>query len=316
MFQGLRKAAGNHGRSALAWAGARPALARVCGRDRDRPQLATYLGSARHDGSLPDLSDLELAGDSVRSAPISTVMPEGSYQMLLEELPNAPPEEMQSALGWRIRDRIDTPLDEAVIELLEMPAQARATGTKSAYAVVTSREDVQGQIARVRAAGLKLDTIDLPELCMRNLAVRLPRDHDGVAFLHFTDEQGLLTITRQGVLYLVRRIDIGSLQLDVTPTTQVNSGLIPSICLELQRSLDYYEAHYDLPAIGELVLGPGTAVAGLKSAIAEQLGLTVSTLDLGGMFELDGDLDEEQQKACLFAVGAALRSDVAHGRDA
>ncbi|MDZ7767950.1 MAG: hypothetical protein U5K38_02170 [Woeseiaceae bacterium] len=44
---------------------------------------------------------------------------------MLEELPNAPRDELKQALAWRIRDRIDTPLDEAIIELLDMPAQAR-----------------------------------------------------------------------------------------------------------------------------------------------------------------------------------------------
>ncbi len=314
LFQGVRKSTAARGRAALTWNGAGAVLARVTGREEPRPRLATALQSAPP-GRAPDLAGLASGANGLSRGPLSTVLAEDRYQLLLEELPNAPRDEMRSALGFRIRDRIETPLDEAVIELLEMPPQARATGTRSAYAIVTSQEDVQDHVARVRAAGLKLDTIDLPELCMRNLAVRLPQDQDGVAFLHFTDEHGLLTITRQGVLYLVRRIEVGRLQLDMTPTTQVNTGLIPSICLELQRSLDYYEAHYDLPSIGELVLGPGTAVAGLGEAIAGQLGLTVSTLDLAGLFELDEELDQEQQKACLFAAGAALRTDAATGWD-
>ncbi|MCB1844604.1 MAG: hypothetical protein KDI09_16705, partial [Halioglobus sp.] len=202
---------------------------------------------------------------------------------------------------------------EAVIELLEMPAAARGGTSPSAYAIVTRRDVVCAQADQLKAAGLTPDAIDLPELCMRNLAARLPQDSEGVAFLHFTDTAGLLTITRQGVLYLIRHIDIGQLQLDQSPTTELRAGLIPSICLELQRSLDYYEAHYDLPSINSLVLGPGTGSERLQAAIAEQLGLNVLNLDLNTMFELDEPLSEDVQKECLLAVGAALRPDSASG---
>ncbi|MGB5247674.1 MAG: hypothetical protein WBN34_14070 [Woeseia sp.] len=258
-------------------------------------------------------SGLEIDGETLGRAPVSTVLAEGSYQMLLEELPSVPRNEMREAIGWRIRDRIDIPLEEAVIELLEMPPHARATRAASAYAVIARRDDVQEQIAQVKAAGLKLDTIDLPELCMRNIAVRLPQDAEGVAFLHFLDDSGLLTITRKGVLYLVRRIEIGKLQMDLTSTTQMKAGLIPSICLELQRSLDYYETHYDLPSISSLVLAPGSAIAPLRTAIEDQLGLKVSLLALDELFELESEPDPDTQKDCLLAIGAALRADNAPG---
>jgi len=315
LFQAIGKAAASRGRSAISVNGERAVLARVTLRDSERPRIAASFHRRAHDGSLPVLGSVELGGAPVSRTPLSSVMPENGYQMLLEELPNAPRDEMPSALGWRIRDRLDMELEDAVIEILDMPAQARSTGSQSAYAVVSSRQQVEDEVARIRAAGLKLDTIDLPELCMRNIAVRLPQDAEGVAFLNFTDEHGLLTVTRQGVLYLVRRLDIGALQLEMTPTTQVRSGLIPSICLELQRSLDYYETHYDLPSINELVLAPGAAMEGLKAAITEQLGLNVTTLDLAAVFDLDEPLDENAQRECLFAVGAALRADAPGGRE-
>ncbi len=285
-------------------------------RERPQPRLATSVAASGHDGAPPVLSAIELDGERLANAPISTVMPDGSYQLLLEELPNAPREELTSALGWRIRDRIDMPLDEAVIEILDMPPQARASGSKSAYAVVSSREAVVEQVARIRTAGLKLDTIDLPELCMRNIAVRLPQDADGVAFLHFTDEHGLLTITRQGVLYLIRRIDVGRLQLGMNPATPPDSDLVSSICLELQRSLDYYETHFDLPSVSSLVLGPGAGTAGLVDAIGMQLAVSVDRLDFSSLFEMSTELDDDTQANGLFAVGATLRPDAAGGRGA
>lgn len=314
MFQRLRKAATARGRAAITWHGDVAALARVSHRDAAKPRVAAALHNIERRGlSASIFSGVELGGDAIGRLPVSTVLTDGSYQMLLEELPNAPGKEMREAVGWRIRDRIDTPLEDAVIELLEMPQHARANRVTSAYAIVARRDDVQAQIAQVKATGLKLDTIDLPELCMRNIAVRLPQDAEGVAFLHFMDDSGLLTITRQGVLYLVRRIDIGKLQMDVTPTTQLRQGLIPSICLELQRSLDYYETHYDLPSVGSLVLAPGSGLDPLISAIQDQLRLDVTRLDLAELFDLEQELDEDTQKDCLLAIGASLRDATVAG---
>lgn len=312
MLQRLKNVSVARGRAAITWHGGRAALVRATHRDQSAPRLETSLTEVAKDthGQV-DLSGLQLAGQPVQRSAISSVLPDGSYQLLLEELPNAPREEMRSAVGWRIKDRIEMSLDDAVIELLEMPAKARGGTNQSAYAIIAKREQVSAQIARLKAAGLKLDVLDLPELCMRNLAARLRQDQEGVAFLHFTDNGGLLTITRQRVLYLIRHIDIGQLQLDESADTQLSTALIPSICLELQRSLDYYEANYDLPAVKTLVLGPGAGLATLKAAITEQLGIKVLDLDLNAMFDLAQPLSADDQKACLFAVGAALRPDSA-----
>ncbi|MDZ7642969.1 MAG: hypothetical protein U5K76_01285 [Woeseiaceae bacterium] len=79
----------------------------------------------------------------------------------------------------------------------------------------------------------------------------------------------------------------------------------------MQRSLDYYETQYDLPPISNLVLGPGTGFEALRAGIAEQLGLAVRTLDLDELFDLEMPLAPDEQRECLFAVGAALRPDSA-----
>jgi MSHA biogenesis protein MshI len=314
VLQGFKKGTSTRGRTAVTWRDGRAAVARASHRDQGKPLLQASLTNVNVDGSGEvSLGDLQLDGSALPKTPVSGVLADGSYRLLLEELPSAPRNEMRSAVGWRIKDRIETSLDDAVIELLEMPAQARGGSNPSAYAIVAKRDDIESQVAQLKAGGLKLDALDLPELCMRNLAVRLPQDREGVAFLHFTEESGLLTVTRQGVLYLIRRIDIGQLQLAEAGHTQIRVGLIPSICLELQRSLDYYEATYDLPSITTLVLGPGTGLEALKNAVNEQLGLNVINLDLGTIFELAEPLDEEAQKECLFAAGAALRPDAAKG---
>jgi MSHA biogenesis protein MshI len=250
-----------------------------------------------------------VAGVSLGQTPVSAVLPTDAYQLQLVEMPNVPADEVLAAVRWRLKDLIDYSVDEAVVELLEMPRHANPGSAPVAYAVVTRRANVLREIEVMEQADLSLDVIDIPELCIRNIAVELPQDADGVAFLHFTEDCGYLTITRKGVLHLMRRLDTGRRDLRASGDEFSLQERIAGISLEVQRSLDYYESHYDCRPVTEIVLGPGGDLDGLSAALTEHLGLAVNQIDLGDLFELDGDVSAEDQGSCLLAIGAALRSE-------
>lgn len=234
-----------------------------------------------------------------------------TIQLLLVELPNVPAEEIKAAVRWQIKDLLDFPVDEAVIELFDMPEKSNSGKALMAYAIATRRSTLQQHIDRIHEAGLKLDAIDIPELCVRNITALLPQDADGVALLHFREDRGILTITRQGLLYVTRHIDIGLRALNAASEGAHSSDdRLSAVVLEVQRSLDYYESHYDRRPITELVLDPLGSLGRLPELLHEQLGLAVSPLDLSKYFELQVDIPTEQQSACLFAIGAALRTEV------
>jgi MSHA biogenesis protein MshI len=279
----------------------------------------------------------------IEQSRVTWVLPDGSYQLLLVEVPNVPANEINSAARWQIKDLLDFPVDDTVVQLFKMPEQSTQDPKPMAYAVATQRSSVEKHAELLHGAGFPLDTIDIPELCTRNIATLLPQDAGGVAFFHFTETHGILTVTRQGVLYLIRRIDIGrraiksasnvnfnaddfNVDLAVTAVLEVeeSSGdqegfsgftanstqteLISAIVLEIQRSLDFYESHFAYGPPTELVLSPGSDIAGLARSLSEQLGVTVSNLDLNKLFQIQPALSPVGQGACLLAVGAALRS--------
>lgn len=265
-----------------------------------------------------DREDIDWARDShagidredLHNARVSTVLPSDSYSMQLVEAPDVPAAELRDAVRWRIQNLIEFPISEAAVEVFEMPAQRHSSGRSMLHAVVAHRDEIIKQIERIRRAHLNLEVIDIPELCVRNVAVHLPADRDGVGFVHFTDDCGYLTITRRGVLHLIRRIETRRGDFanpDDDEFARVER--VASIALEVQRSLDYYESHYDSQPIAELVIGPGAGLDGLGNALAEQLGINVHQLDLNEMFEMERPLSVEEQGHCLLAVGAALRAD-------
>ncbi len=297
-------------RAAVALDGANAGLARVRHRDQAPPSLA--IRELQADVDWPEDAARHADDLDLQRTPTSCVLSRGAYQLQLVEMPNVPRDELLAAVRWRLKDLLDFPLDEAVIELLEMPPHSNPGAPPTAYAVVTRRAEVMQQIERMKRAELNMDVIDIPELCVRNIAVMLPQDKDGVAFLHFTEDCGYLTITRQGVLHLTRHLDTGRRALaDAISDDLVLQELISGIALEVQRSLDYYESHYDCRPVTQIVLGPGADLDALPPGLARDLGLSVELFELQDLFSLEDNVPGDLQGSSLLAVGAAMRGDAA-----
>jgi MSHA biogenesis protein MshI len=165
------------------------------------------------------------------------------------------------------------------------------------------------QVKSMQRADLNMDVIDIPELCIRNVAVLLPEDKDGVAFMHFTEDRGYLTITRQGVLHLTRHLDTGRRALaDARSDEFTLQEMVNGIALEVQRSLDYYESHYDCRPVTQIVLGPGADLEALTTGLTQNLGVNVRTVEFEDLFSLEQETPLDVQGNCLLAVGAALRA--------
>ena len=226
------------------------------------------------------------------------------YRLLLVEAPDVPPDELRAAVRWRVKDLIDFHVDDAVIDVFEMPPHARGGPRRMMYAVTAKAELVKHEIERIEGAGLKLDVVDIPELCLRNIATLLESDR-GAAFLYLSERRSTLLLVRQGVLYLARHIETGVATL--ADVGELRPELVAGLALEVRRSLDYFESHYEQTSIQQL------HVSGLEAAdreaIARELGLAVREVDLTTLFDTDDVLSPELQRLCMPAIGAALRKD-------
>ena len=81
-----------------------------------------------------------------------------------------------------------------------------------------------------------------------------------------------------------------------------------TVALELQRSLDYYESHYDQPPIGEVLIAPaGPRAEALASALAQETGLRARALELADLVDVRTPPAEPPGSTALLAIGAALR---------
>ncbi len=238
-----------------------------------------------------------------------TVMPLGSYHLLLIESPEVPAPELRAAVRWRIRELIDFHVDDAVLDVFDAPASS-ARGKTHLYVVVSRSADVKQLADSLQDAGINLSVIDIPELALRNLAAQLPEDEQGVAMLYFGAQRGLMALCRNRTLYLARTLDLGLERLREAITNGHTEALFDGLALEVQRSLDYYDRHFQQAPITHLLITPlAEPLPGLIESLSNSIGLKVRMLELSEIVDGADKVPADQIGESVLAIGAALRSE-------
>lgn len=288
-----------------------------------RDQIA--LAVVRREGSVPVLercellkvekgADVEAMAAALRGVhlprlPVSTVLRGDDYQLALVEAPDVPPAELRAAMRWRLKDAIDFRVEDAVIDVFDVPPQNRGAQRRMMYAVAARRTAIDRHAATL-ASLPSFDVVDVPELCLRNLAALLPAAANGVAVLHLGDMGATVVLVRGSTFYFARQMSLES-TMRMAPDGDVTGRLdAASVALEVQRSLDYYERHFDQPPITRIAVSPQTQRAiDLAADLGRETGFEVTTFDLTTLLRCEVPIDHATQTACLLAVGAALREE-------
>ena len=242
----------------------------------------------------------------------TTVLSGGEYQMLAVDAPSVPAEEVKTAVRWRLKDMLDFPVDQATIDVLDIPIDKGAQGRHSLFAVAARNSLIEARQNLFAGARINVTAIDIPEMAQRNISALVEIDSRGLAMLSFNGEGGLLTVTYKGELYLSRRIDVTIEQLRDTDHDRKHA-CYDKITLELQRSLDHFDRQYNFINVVKLVLAP-TGAQGLDEYLSSNLYTKVETMDLANVLDLSGTpelLDAVQQQRYFLALGAALRHEEA-----
>jgi MSHA biogenesis protein MshI len=274
-----------------------------------KPSL-DYCTVHHYEGDSEPALKAALAAAGVGGAVSCAVMGSEEYQVAQVEKPEVLPAEMRVAVRWRLRDAVSFDVNEAAVDIFELPEPARHAQQKMLFAVAAKETAVQRIVGAIRPLASGFNAIDIPELCLRNVSALLPQDKKGVAMLALNAKFAQLVVTKQHVLYLTRRIELA-------PGFDAQSGEdsaldAANLALEIQRSLDYYESHYDQAPIGDLVLAPiDERTQRLALELRNESNLRVSMLDPPELFaSLSGGTVADSWLS-LMALGAALRADAA-----
>jgi len=256
----------------------------------------------------------EILADALRSLdlpamPVSGVLRPQDYQLSLVESPDVPPAELRAAMRWRLRESIDFRVEDAVIDVFDIPAQSRGTQGRMLYAVAARRAAVDRQAEVLGTLGA-FDVVDVPELCLRNLASLLPATASGIALLHLGTDTASVVLVRGATFYFARQMNLQGGLASAGPGG-IPGRLNPdSVLLELQRSLDYYERHFDQPPITRVSIAPfGERASELAADLGRESSFDVSVLDLNQALPCAKPVAPADQAAALMAVGAALRRE-------
>lgn len=330
-FSTLFKRKRQSGRVGLHLNGSGVAVARIAEQPSDAlPQLAFCQFHPADSGELADTLQRIASELDLGLAECASVMTDDSFNLLLVERPEVDSSELKSAVRWRIKDLLDFHVDDAVFDVFDVPGLEERGRPRMMYVVAARTARVQEHIDLLEGAGVGLQVIDIPELAQRNIAALLPEDPTGVALLHLGAEGGLLTLTREGNLYLSRSLELGTRRMVAElPPVEPHIGdgeftlepeaselppglrqLFDAVVLEVQRSIDYYESHFAMPPVSGLVIAPQEQpVPGLSDYLSVNLGVPVRTLDLNALVDTDEPLSDELQACAFHAIGEALRKE-------
>jgi len=241
----------------------------------------------------------------------TTVLPQGEYQFHALEAPAVPEAEMKTAVRWSLKDLIDFPPDEAVVDLLPLPRGLAAGRGAHLIAVAAHRDRIAECLRSFDAAKIELAAIDILETVQRNIASRLAENDRPVALLVFGTGAGMLTVSAAGALLFARTFDLGFLQFSAAEHDAAEqAALCDRVALEVQRSLDHFDRQFGGLPLTRLLLAPFPQADALRAPLAENLYIPVVVADLDAALDLAGVpalRDPNVQGRHLRLLGAALR---------
>lgn len=159
------------------------------------------------------------------------------YQVVQLDKPELSEDEMLLALPWQVKDLVSINPEDIVADYIDLPVHTAQQAKINV--VVASFSWLKQLVQQVTQAGQQLLTIQPEEW----LAARLvtPAAHATMLVIHQPDQEVLIQIVRDGVLYFSRRTR-GLGQLHLYSESELRNGELDRLQLELQRSLDYFES--------------------------------------------------------------------------
>jgi MSHA biogenesis protein MshI len=262
--------------------------------------LLVESGNIHSEASVKDFS----AKYKLKKAQCAFVLDVGDYQLLQLEKPNVPKEEQRDAVRWKLNDMIDYPVDQATVDLLEIPQDPNYSNRQSNIYAIAAKNTFIGQlINQFLDAGVNLKVIDIQVVAQRNIASLLEQKDRGLAMLSLSHAGYLLTFTSGGELYHARFIEVEE---------ERAASALDRIALELQRSLDSFDRQFPFIALTKLLIAPFEERDELVAHLKTSLYIPVESFELADVFDFSDDVHSPTLRAqadLLPVLGAALREE-------
>lgn len=237
----------------------------------------------------------------------TTLLDPSEYQLLMVDAPKVPPPELKSAIRWSVKDLLDFHIDDATVDVLDVP-RGPDVGNRPhpMFAVGARNETIQATVDRYHGAHVPITIIDIVETAQRNISACYEESERGVALLYLGEASGLLTISAHQELCFARRIGVG-----VGAGGTLAQEALDRLLLELQRTLDHFDRQFRHIALGKLVVGPEPRDSNIVSFLDTRLEIDVAPVRLREVLDFGPqvELAREAEWRLFHLVGASLRQE-------
>lgn len=260
--------------------------------------------------------DSELHRLGARKAEAHLVLSPDDYQLFQIERPEVADDEVRQALRWRISEMLAGRFVDPVIDWIELSGQTSAGRPAEVMVVAACRTAIGEGIERVKQTGLRLASIGVVPLALRDLVAAADKGPAGYVFLQVGDAGGMMIVGRQRRFYFSREVALGLDELSSAATAggEDRADTLSDLALEIQRSLDYYDSHFrDSPVRDLWIACERPAVSEmLVEFLSESLDLAVQRFEPAST-ALETDAEVAADEGDLVALGAALRQPATRG---
>jgi MSHA biogenesis protein MshI len=268
-------------------------------------------------------------------------------QLLQLAAPAVTPEELRSAVRYQIREMVSVHIDDLTIDVLNVgDGQEKSAG--QLFVVTTENTVIRDAMALADVMRWNVSVIDIQEMAHRNLqsalaSVNALPDRATAALVVVSERQALLTISAKGELYYSRRLDLpeGFLAMEWSAgieffednvdayepvveyvpgydTSYVPGGAAASgsdtdraerFLVEVQRSLDLWDRTWTSLPLAGLRVYAGERSFDLSAWLSQEMGQTVTTFEVEGLFKGADSALPEDRMTCLPLLGILLRTE-------
>ncbi len=227
--------------------------ARACHLPGQKPQLLSLTLEPTSELS-EGLQALKQA-NSIKGARMSGVFDRAQYRLLSVDVPDIPKTEWRDAMRWRLKDYVDFPMDDALLDILTVPDDTQLRQTRTAMALVAQRADYNRWAIAADDVGMRWHALDVPETAIRMFSAMSETEGNAHAMLIFGQSFAMLVITYKGALLMTRNIEV---TLDaIVGEAEARGAALGRAALEVLRTLDSYERmHSEAPLSSMSVVVP------------------------------------------------------------
>lgn len=241
----------------------------------------------------------------IRGTRVCATLPHAAYSLVQLESPGVGDGELREAMRWRVKDLIDFPVEQAVIDVFPLPESHRPGAPSLVYVVVAQSAHVDALTTALGDAGLEIEAIDIVEMAIRNLSLHFDRPGRPRAYLHLQSGQSVIEIADGSQVYLSRRV-MQEFEADADPV--VLQAQMENLALEVQRSLDYFESQYALGPADRLsvMVCAGELYDAFTSVAASFLTVPTERFDFDAV-DIAADVHLPALGRGVTAIGTAMR---------